>query len=81
MKITLSIPKKLFEQAEEMSRRLSISRSELYTLALRQFLINRDGTTITRRLNEVYGDMPAEIDPILAQINLRLCPGVVVTIE
>jgi metal-responsive CopG/Arc/MetJ family transcriptional regulator len=38
MKTAISIPEQLFEAAEQFARGRGMSRSELYTTALRQYL-------------------------------------------
>ena len=74
MKTAISIPDPLFDAAEETARRLDISRSELYARALKEFLSARREDEITRKLNEVYAKAPAQIDPILAQMQFASLP-------
>ncbi len=52
MKVAVSIPDDVFEQAEHLVRERNVSRSELYTEALRA-LVQSDAR-ITEQLNEVY---------------------------
>ena len=74
MKTAISIPDKLFKAAEETARRLDVSRSELYTRALQEFLAARREEDITQQLNEVYSEEPARIDPVLAQMQYASLP-------
>jgi metal-responsive CopG/Arc/MetJ family transcriptional regulator len=74
MKTAISIPDPLFKAAEEAARRLDVSRSELYARALREFLAARREQDITERLNEVYAEEPARIDPVLAQMQFASLP-------
>lgn len=60
MKTAISIPTPLFEAAEQLARRLGISRSELYQRAVRRFLEQYSRDVIRETLDEVYG--PAEDD-------------------
>lgn len=68
MKTAISVPNPVFEQAEELARHLRISRSELYTQALRELLTAyRDGE-ITAKLDEVYAAESSDLDPMLARL-------------
>lgn len=55
MKTAISIPDDVFVQAERLSRRKRLSRSELYTTAIRWYVAHESGQGITERLNQVYG--------------------------
>lgn len=68
MKTAISLPDPLFLAAEELARGLGVSRSELYARALEAFLRHHRKAAITQRLNEVYKDQPAELDPVIAAI-------------
>jgi metal-responsive CopG/Arc/MetJ family transcriptional regulator len=74
MKTAISIPDQLFQAAEEAARRLDVSRSELYARALQEYLAARREDEITQRLNEVYAEEPAQIDPVLAQMQFASLP-------
>ena len=52
MKVAVSIPDDVFEQAEHLVRERNVSRSELYTEALRA-LVQSDAR-ITEQLNQMY---------------------------
>jgi metal-responsive CopG/Arc/MetJ family transcriptional regulator len=54
MKTAISIPDNLFKDAEEMARRLGLSRSELYQRALARFLEQNSGDVIREALDRVY---------------------------
>jgi len=68
MKTAVSIPDPLFEAAEQAARRLAVSRSELYATAIREYLAARRDEAVTERLNQVYTDQPAELDPAVARM-------------
>ena len=55
MKTAISIPEELFESGEEFARERGMSRSELYTTALRRYLEEHRGEMVTERLDEIYG--------------------------
>lgn len=71
MKTVVSIPDSVFEAGERLAKRLGVSRSLLYSLALREYLKRRNDDEITRQLNEVYGQEPSELDTILQRIAVR----------
>jgi hypothetical protein len=62
MKTAISVPDDLFKRAETVAKKMQVSRSELYSLALAAFLKTRDDEALTRQLNEFYRETPAEID-------------------
>ena len=68
MKTAISLPDPIFEEAESLSKRLGMSRSELYANALKAYLqrYNRDRTL--EKLNEIYAEEPSEADPVLSQM-------------
>jgi metal-responsive CopG/Arc/MetJ family transcriptional regulator len=68
MKIAISIPDGVFHAAEQTAKRLSISRSALYTKAVEAFLEAHRTEGVTEKLNEVYGTEPACLDPLLARM-------------
>ena len=71
MKTAISIPDDLFAAAEEMSKRLSISRSEFYARAVAEYLKTISPSEITQHLNEVYQDVDSSLDPVMHEMNLR----------
>ena len=66
MKTAVSIPDSLFAAADELARRLGISRSELYARALARELACEDEAAVSERLDAVYGDVDSELDPEIA---------------
>lgn len=71
MKTAISIPDPIFEAAEELARRLGMSRSELYATAVSQFLASFQDEAVTQALNELYAETPATVDPILYQLQFH----------
>jgi metal-responsive CopG/Arc/MetJ family transcriptional regulator len=67
VRATISIPEGLFKQADSAARKLKVSRSQLYTRAIREFLDRRRADAITTKLNEIYSREPATIDPAFAR--------------
>ena len=62
MKTAISVPDDLFQDAEEFARRRRLSRSALYTAALRAFVGKHRPSDITRALNEVYANHASDLD-------------------
>ena len=59
MKTAISIRDKVFEAAELTAKDLGISRSELYTKAVGEFVERHADERVTERLNAVYGENPS----------------------
>lgn len=71
MKTAVSMPDALFRKAGAAARRLRVSRSELYAMALEEFLKAQRGTAVTERLNAVYSRTPAKVPPALERVQLE----------
>jgi metal-responsive CopG/Arc/MetJ family transcriptional regulator len=74
MKTAISIPDSIFEQAEEAAKELKVSRSELYTTALREYLGEKRSEQIIERLNEVYDQESSTLDPMLVRLQTSSLP-------
>jgi predicted transcriptional regulator len=70
MKTAVSVPDDLFRQAETAARRLRVSRSKLYAIAIAEFLSRQQTDAVTERLNEVYSRQHAKVDPLLHSAQL-----------
>jgi predicted transcriptional regulator len=60
-KVAISIPDDLYERADRVAERVGVSRSELYSRALREYLAPVDAAEITRRLDAVHGGAGREL--------------------
>ena len=60
MKVAVSIPDDVFDEAESLARRLNTSRSELYSRALLEFVGHHAPEPLTQRMNQVVADVGAE---------------------
>ena len=72
VKTTVSIPGDLFERAEELASRLGISRSQLYTDALRGYLAWRHEESIREALDAVHEGTPEALDEDLKRAQSRV---------
>jgi len=60
MKVAVSIPDPLFRDAEAISRRLRVPRSQLYSRALEAFVRRHSSEEVTARLDAVIARLPPE---------------------
>lgn len=68
MKTAISLPDLVFKEAESLARQLGISRSELYTNALKVYLRKYNRDRILDKLNQIYSEESSELDPVLAKM-------------
>ena len=65
MKIAISIPDAVFEDAEYLARQQGKSRSKLYADAIAEYVGAYRTESITEQLNAVYGTENSTLDPAL----------------
>jgi len=71
MKTAISIADKLFHDGDAAAKQLGISRSELYAIALSEYLARRNASEITARLDQVYGSVDGRLDASVASSQTR----------
>ena len=71
MKTAISVPNRVFESAEELAHRMGLSRSELYAIAIKSFVEKHRNDKVTEQLNEIYGEIKAELDPAFQSLQTR----------
>lgn len=74
MKTAISLPDPLFADAEDLARQLGVSRSQLYALALAEFVSRRKDDDVTARLNVVFRDQSNQLEPTLAEMQWASLP-------
>jgi metal-responsive CopG/Arc/MetJ family transcriptional regulator len=62
MKTAISVPDSVFEAAEEFAHRIGISRSQLYSKAVTEYLKKHKVQSVTKKLNEVYSQESSQLD-------------------
>jgi len=70
MKTAISIPDPVFQAADDMAKNLGMSRSELFTLAVSEYIKAHDSQGITRKLNEVYSQAENQLDDLIATMQM-----------
>jgi len=63
MKTAISIPDTIYNTAEMVAKKLNISRSELYTKAVRDYVSKHQKNHITEALNAIYSKEDSSLDP------------------
>jgi metal-responsive CopG/Arc/MetJ family transcriptional regulator len=74
VKTAISLPDPVFQEAEALAQKLGVSRSELYTQALKDYLQRYNQERILSKLNEVYSEESSELDPVLAKMQFLSLP-------
>lgn len=77
MKTNLSIPDDVFEEAELLAAELRISRSQLYSRALREYVARHAPDRVTAAMNRVVDGIGGEID----EVSRRAARRVLETVE
>lgn len=57
-KTAVSIQKALFDQADTLARRMKVSRSRLFALALEDYIQRQENRQLLKRLDAAYADEP-----------------------
>lgn len=71
MKTAISIPDPIFQSAEVMANQLNISRSELFTKAMVEYLNTHRYQSVTESLNAVYKDSASQLDNELSSMQFK----------
>jgi metal-responsive CopG/Arc/MetJ family transcriptional regulator len=75
MKTAISLPDIVFEEAESLAKHLGVSRSELYTKALKAYLQKSNREQTLSKLNQLYSEESSVPDPILTKIQFISLPS------
>lgn len=75
METAVNISGEMFQQAEELAAALGISRDELFSQALAEFINGHLDEIVTKRLNQVYAKTDSELDPALKQLQAVSVPA------
>ena len=64
MKTAISLNKSLFAQANILARKLKVTRSRLFVIALEDFIREQENRELLDKLNAVYGEEPDESEKL-----------------
>ena len=62
MKVAVSIPDPVFNEAEQLARRMNTSRSDLYARALAAYVGDHAADRVTQAINDVMDAVGTESD-------------------
>jgi len=71
MKTAVSIPDDLFKKAEQMAKKQKVTRSRLYSAALKQYLFVNWRDDATRRANELADEIDTRLPPPMEAAALK----------
>jgi len=74
MKTAISIPDEVFERAEELARRLHMSRSGLYAKAVEEYIREHRGDRVRECLDDVYRTRDSSLDKVSEQMQSKSIP-------
>jgi metal-responsive CopG/Arc/MetJ family transcriptional regulator len=74
MKTAVSVPDEVFKNAEDFARRKRLTRSALFTTALREYLEHHRREDITVRLDQVYGTQDSSLEPAIRKLQQASLP-------
>lgn len=71
MKTAISIPDDVFKEVEQTAREYNYSRSELFTIAVKEFLEKIKSRKLLDALNDVYSEQETTEETALRQKSKR----------
>jgi metal-responsive CopG/Arc/MetJ family transcriptional regulator len=74
MEFTISMPDSVFHEGDELSKRLGISRNELFCKAIENYIEVRKRDIVRESLDEIYARETSGLDGTLAQIQWASLP-------
>ncbi len=67
VKTAISVEKNLFNQVNQLASDLHVSRSKLFTLAVKDYLKKQENKMLLAQLNAVYSDSPNEEEKTISK--------------
>ncbi|MCX6348884.1 MAG: ribbon-helix-helix domain-containing protein [Candidatus Aureabacteria bacterium] len=74
MKTAIYVPDDVFVTAERMAKRMSVSRSELYARAVREYIAEHRHAGVRERLDALYVSRPSNLDQGLLDAQILSLP-------
>ena len=75
MKTPISIPDPVFESAERLAERLEMSRSQLYSEAVAEYVARHEPSTLTETINAVCDKVDTRTDAFVGEAARRILVG------
>ncbi|MGI8542509.1 MAG: ChpI protein [Aridibacter sp.] len=72
MKTAISIKDDLFQRAEKFAKEEKLSRSQLYSDALKEYLKKREKDKLIAKINEVCEKVDTSLDPFWKEKQARI---------
>ena len=72
MKTAVSVPNEVFERGERLAKRLKMSRSELYSRALREYLARHAPDEVTEALNVLCEELDTGAEELVREAGRRV---------
>lgn len=64
MKTAISVPDSIFDEGEHLAKRLKLSRSELYTRALAEYVSRHAPEAVTEALDRVVDEASTDLSAV-----------------
>ena len=74
MKTAISIPDEIYHSADQLAKRFGMSRSELYSKAVSDYINAHKNEAVTKALDQIYTKEKSGIDPAINVMQLRSLP-------
>jgi len=71
VKTAISLEEDLFQQAEAIARKMNVSRSRLFALALEEFIRQYQNQQLLEQINAAYADDESDAEGQAAQRAMR----------
>jgi predicted transcriptional regulator len=72
MKTAVSVPDEVFERAERLAQRLKVSRSELYSRALREYLARHSPDEVKQALDALCEELDTGAEQLVREASRRI---------
>jgi metal-responsive CopG/Arc/MetJ family transcriptional regulator len=72
MKIAVSVPDDVFEEAEQLARRMKRSRSEVYSRALAEYVARHAPDRVTEAMDRVLTEIGEQADQFVRAASRRV---------
>jgi hypothetical protein len=76
MKTAVSIPDRIFEDAERLAQERGLSRSELYAKAVAEYVKGQRFAGVREQLDAIYGaaSQDSDLDPLIERVQTASLP-------